>query len=128
MRPAYPMCYPGRTMPALRVVIERLSVAHIVAYPIGFLTAIAAMPLTIVLSFKELEKISDDMTAVGSFVAHRVLWPAGFVFLLVHASVAPWVLARDEARGRRRFFLILGVFAGAIVLFGGVSWIWLALQ
>jgi hypothetical protein len=115
-------------MPSLRVVIERLSVAHVVAYPIAFVTAVGAMPLTLVLYFHELEKLSDDMPAVGQFVTYRVLWPAGFVFLLVHATVAPWAFGRDEAWGRRWFLRAVGALAGSIVLFGGASWLWLYLR
>jgi len=112
---------------SLRLLVERLAVAHFVAYPIAFLTAVAAIPLAMYLHLEELERLGDA-NAIGMAAVRLVAWPAGIAFLLAHVSVARWAFGRDEVRGRRWFLRAVGALAGAIVLFGSASWLWLYLR
>src|SRR5512142_969694 len=86
----------ARAARSLRRVAERVVVAHFVAYPIAFVTAIAAMPLEMYLHLDAMAKLDDDPNVIGMFVVRLVAWPAGGVFLLAHVMVAPWVFGRDE--------------------------------
>jgi len=112
----------------MRRVVERVVVAHVAAYPIAFLTAIAAMPLTMYLHLSAMAKLEDNPDVIGMYVVRLVAWPAGGVFLLAHLLVAPWVIDRDEVRGRRWFLRAAGALAGVVVLFGAASWLWLYLR
>jgi hypothetical protein len=108
--------------------IERYVLAHITGYPIAFLWAMAAIPLTIQLSIRDLDALHDDMPAIGQLVVRRLLWPAAVVFALPHLFAIPWAFGRDPDRFRRRTWIAIGGLAAAGVLFGAVSWLWLFLR
>jgi hypothetical protein len=107
---------------------ERFAIAHVVAYPIAFLWAVGSIPLAIHLFSRELMALQDDMQAVGQSVVHRVAWPAGAAFALVHLLALPWALVRTPGPLTRRTWAgIAGV--AALGLVGGASgWLWLLVR
>ncbi len=105
----------------------RFAVAHFAGYPLAFLWAMAAIPLTIHLSIGELDALGSD-ELVGALVVHRLAWPAGAAFALAHAVGLPWALARDGARWQRRSLAGLAGLAAAGIAVGGASWIWLVVR
>lgn len=109
-------------------VAERLAVAHFLGYPIAFLWAVAAIPLTIHLNAAALDAMGNDLDRVGQYVVRRLVWPSGTAFVLAHATAVPWLIARDPRRGQRRTLLALGALAALGVLSGGASWLWLLLR
>ncbi|MFT3769058.1 MAG: hypothetical protein QM820_26760 [Minicystis sp.] len=109
-------------------VAERVAVAHFAAYPIAFLWAVAAIPLTIHLSIGVLDQLDGDIDRVGHVVVRRLVWPAGTAFVLAHATAIPWLLARDPRQGMRRCLTGLGALAILGVLTGAASWLWLMLR
>jgi len=112
----------------LFAVFERLAVAHFAAYPIAFLWAAAAIPLTIHLSVHSVDELGGDLDSIGQFVVRRLVWPAGAAFLLAHVMGLLWVLSRDAMRGQRRCLIGLGGLAGVGVVGGALSWGWLLLR
>jgi hypothetical protein len=109
-------------------VAERLAVAHFVGYPIAFLWAVAAIPLTIHLNAAAIDQIGGEMDRVGQFVVRRLAWPAGVAFALAHATAVPWIAASDAKRGQRISLLCLAALAVLGVIAGGASWLWLILR
>lgn len=112
----------------VRAVAERLAVAHFVAYPLAFLWAVAAIPVTIHLSIEDIDQLAGDMDKVGALIVHRVAWPAGAAFLAAHAAAIPWIVARDPKVGQRRTLLGLAGIGLSGILVGGASWLWLMLR
>lgn len=110
------------------IAAERVAVAHVAGYPIAFLWAVAAIPLTIHLTSRTLDTFGDDLDRVGRYVVHRLAWPAGALFVLAHLAAIPWIVARDPRRGQRLTLGALAALAALGVLFGGASWIWLILR
>lgn len=120
---------PARSWPRrILAVAERLAVAHFVGYPIAFLWAVAAIPLTIHLNAGALDQFGSDLDRVGQYVVRRLAWPAGAAFALAHATAVPWIVARDPKRGQRLSLLSLGALAAIGVLTGAASWLWLFLR
>lgn len=111
-----------------RVIAERVAVAHFVAYPIAFFSAVAAIPLAILYLDRRGQVDAADAGEVGQRVLHAVAWPAGIMFAIVHATVLLWILPRDAAAGQRRFLRGLAALAASVVIFGGGSWVWLFLR
>jgi hypothetical protein len=109
-------------------VAERVAVAHFAGYPLAFVWAVAAIPLTIHLSVRDLDALGGDPDAVGHLVVRRLVWPAGAVFALAHGAALPWILARDARAGQRRCLAILGALGALGLLAGGGSWLWLMLR
>jgi hypothetical protein len=108
--------------------VQRVVVAHVFGYPIAFLWAVAAIPLTIHLSVGSLDRLGGDLDSVGHFVLRRLAWPAGAGFLLAHLAAIPWIRAADAALGFRRCLAVLGALMGLGVIAGGASWSWLLLR
>ena len=110
--------------------LERYVLAHVAAYPIAFLWAMASIPLAIHLNERALFALdaAGDTRAVGMFVVHRVAWPAGAAFVLPHLFGIPWAFGKDLTRWSRPTWIGIGGVAAAGVVFGGVSWIWLFLR
>jgi hypothetical protein len=106
---------------------ERLAVAHFLGYPIAFLWAVAAIPLTIHLNADALDRLGD-VDQVGQYVVRRLAWPAGAAFALAHTTAIPWLMARDPKRGLRLSLLSIGALAAVGVLGGAASWLWLFLR
>lgn len=109
------------------VAVERLAVSHFAGYPIAFLWAVAAIPLTIHLSARILDQIGD-LDQIGKFVVRRLAYPAGTAFVLAHATAIPWIVAKDPKAGLRRTLLALGGLAGIGIVVGAASWLWLVLR
>lgn len=112
----------------IRAVAERIAVAHFVGYPLAFLWAVAAIPLTIHLSAHALDQLGGDMDKVGHFIVRRLAWPAGAAFALAHMAAIPWIVARDPKAGMRRCLLVLAGIAAVGALFAAGSWLWLMLR
>jgi hypothetical protein len=112
----------------IRTGVERYVVAHVAAYPIAFVWALGSIPLAILLSFRDLEALNDDLPAIGQLIVRRVAWPAGVAFALPHLIAIPWAFGRERARqGRAAWMGIAGVGAAG-VLVGAASWLWLFLR
>lgn len=111
------------------VFASRLFIAHVLAYPLAFVAAVAAMPVAIHLSFETIEALvaehGRDVTIVGHYVVRLVAWPAGLAFALPHLSVIPYALDRGGHRARRAHWVVLGAVAALILAAGGISWVWL---
>jgi hypothetical protein len=105
-----------------------MAVAHVLAYPIALLWAVAAIPLTIHLSIHDIDALSGEMEAVGKLVVRRLVWPAAGAAILAHAAGLPWAFTQDAARGMRRFFWSAGLLAAAGAASAAASWGWLFLR
>ncbi|MFO0762770.1 MAG: hypothetical protein U0359_40410 [Byssovorax sp.] len=105
--------------------IERAFIAHLVAYPLAFVAACAAMPATMHLFEADLDRFGDDMQAMGQYIVRLTAWPAGALFVIVHGLAIPWVFGRDPARARRFFWRAFGALSLLVLLAGGASWAWL---
>lgn len=112
----------------LRQTIERLAVAHFVAYPIAFLWAVGAIPLTIHLSVHDLDALNGDELAIQKLIVRRLAWPAAAAFATAHVAVAPWLAIEDTKRGLRVFLILIACVAGMGLLAGGGSWLWLLMR
>lgn len=112
----------------LRRSVERAFLAHLLAYPLAFLTACAAIPLSIHLFITTIDEFGDDLTAVGQYIVHLVAWPAGALFAVAHLLALPWVFGRDPARGRRLFLKSFAALSAVVLLAGAASWLWLWLR
>jgi hypothetical protein len=108
--------------------LERYVLAHVAAYPVAFLWAVAAIPLTIHLFHRELDALDDDMPAVGDFVVRRLAWPAGVAFVLPHLLALPWAFARHPTPFRRAAWIGIAAVAALGLAFGAGSWLWLFLR
>jgi len=104
---------------------ERLAVAHLASYPLAFLWAVAAIPLTIHLFIHDIGKLDGDMDRIGRLVVGKLIWPAGAAFMTAHALGLPWAIGRDVKLGQRRCLLGLGIEAALGILCGAASWAWL---
>lgn len=107
---------------------ERAFLAHLLAYPLAFLTACAAIPLAIHLFIGDIDRLGDDLPAIGQYIVRLVAWPAGALFLLAHLLAAPWVFGRDPARGRRLFLRAFAALSALVLVAGAASWLWLWLR
>lgn len=107
------------------VFIARFMAGHIFAYPLAFVWAVASMPLVTHLNFDQLEAIASNDKAIGDFVLHKVAWPAGIVFVLLHIAAITSGLAQRHPKSQYLFFGGFGVLLASGVLFGAASWIWL---
>ncbi len=107
--------------------VERLIAGHFFAYPIAVVWAAASIPLAIHLFIHEIDLLPDK-EAIGQLVVHRVAWPAGAAFVLVHVSAALWAFAADPALGFKRFIRAVAGIAILGVGFGAASWGWLMLR
>lgn len=107
---------------------ERAFLAHLLAYPLAFLTACAAIPLSIHLFITTIDRLGDDLPAIGQYIVRLTAWPAGALFVVAHALAIPWVFGRDPARGRRIFLRSVAALTALVVLAGAASWLWLWLR
>jgi hypothetical protein len=110
-----------------RRIAEPVASAHFIAYPVAFLWAVAAIPLTIHVSIQKLDALGDEQAA-ANFIVHRLVWPAGASFVVTHLFAVPWLLARDRRRGVRVFLTSVAIEAALAVVSGGASWLWLVLR
>ena len=108
--------------------LTRYVIAHVAAYPIAFLWAVASIPLAIHLSIHDLDAMHDDMDAIGKLIVRRLAWPAGAAFAIPHAIALPWAFGRDPARLRRPTWIGIGALGALGVLLGAASWLWLVLR
>jgi hypothetical protein len=114
--------------PTLKRRLERYAIAHAAGYPIAFVWAAASIPLSIHMFFHELLDLQDDMPAVGTFVVHRIAWPAAAAFAVPHLVALPWAFGGERPLWRRVALYGIGGEALLGVLFGAVSWLWLMLR
>jgi hypothetical protein len=112
---------------ASRIVV-RLALGHVAAYPLAFLWAVAAIPLTIHVFHGDIDASGGDPAVFARLVVVRLAWPAAAVFLVEHAVAIAWALGRDPARATRRFAWGTGALAAVGVVLGGASWAWLWLR
>src|SRR5262249_6242507 len=108
--------------------MERYVIAHVAAYPIAFLWAVAAIPLTIHLHIRELDALHDDMPAVGHVVVRHRASPVGAAFALPRLFALPWAFGRRPARFRRPAWIGIAAVAASGLLFAAASWLWLFLR
>ena len=132
----------------MRPLVVRLGIAHVAAYPIALVVALAAIAPVILSREAALLAAESNLEAKTGFqrwlmaalalpasqaaIVELVLVPSGLIalgiFLLVHAAAVPWGLAAPERAPRaRRIWLLASLApAAAIVLIGVGSWIWIA--
>ncbi|HZO15822.1 MAG TPA: hypothetical protein VFB62_21260 [Polyangiaceae bacterium] len=133
----------------MRPLVARFGIAHVAAYPIAFVVAIAAIAPVILSREAALLAAESNLEARTGFqrwlmselalpasqaaMLELVLIPSGLialgVFVLVHAAAVPWGLAAPEraARARRIWLWASLAPAAAIVLIGVGAWIWIAI-
>lgn len=139
---------PGKTF------MGRFMLGHLIAYPVGFLTAVAAMPYGMVLRKKELlgagatgasssiiRDVAKDMAlsateaAQVQIVLEFCMWASVVTLTLVHLWTLPWAIAAARAvrhpdreanvKRRQRLFAVLTVSTFAVVgIAGAAGWIW----
>jgi hypothetical protein len=144
----------GRKQPsAVRAALGRLLLGHFVAYPIGFLAAVGAIPIGMLVRERALLGASGgarigivrDATrklGLSAIEAAQVevllelsLWVALAVVLAIHAGCVPWAIgaartARNaadplpERRGRRAFVIVTLALALLVGLAALAGWIW----
>jgi hypothetical protein len=118
---------PRRTLVArFKEAFPRLLYAHLVAYPLTFAWAVAAIPPCLyVIPDKIIFK--EDVTVVSQMVLANLRWPALFVAIVSHAIALPWGFVREEnrKRARRLYWISVGVLFAIAVVVGGGWWIWL---
>ncbi len=113
--------------PAKNPFATRLMIAHMIAYPVAFVWATAAI-------VPSLATLSNEALALpAEQIANKVLWRVGaaslVVFALAHVTALPWARARaDEAKARagRRGYIAATVGLGATgIAAAAVAWGWL---
>lgn|GEM_PF-6209554 len=107
------------------VFAARFVAGHIFAIPLGFLWAVATMPLIIHRSVRELLRLEGQDELIGQLIAWKTLWPATIVFVLLNICALAWALAQKNHRSQWFFFGGFGVLLVSGVLLGAASWIWL---
>jgi len=105
--------------------LARYLLAHLAAYPLAFLWAVASIPLAIHLSAPELDALHDDLPAIGDLIVRRVAWPAAAAFVLPHLLALSWAFGGGPERRTPSAWLAIAAVGVAGVIFGGASWIWL---
>ncbi len=131
------------------VFLERALLGHVVAYPVGFLAAVAAIPIALPACHAALSSVggrgprsafvrdlaqrmalSPPEGAQLEIVLKFLLWVALAVLLLVHVAVLPWAIASARGstavdRARRMFVRTVATITAIIVVTGAAGWIWL---
>lgn len=105
----------------------RVLLAHLVAYPIAFAWAVAAIPLLFPIYEDALIGLYE-MQQVADFLLAKIAWFAALTFVLTHLAVIPWALAAPLDRGKRLFVISACALFSAAVVTGGVGWTWLLLR
>jgi hypothetical protein len=128
--------------------------AHLIAYPIGFIAAIASMPIGIIARKDALLSASDAGASSGivadvarqmkldgaealqlELLLEFVMYVTLGVLLLVHLAALPWAIGAARAakgapdlalkRGYRLFVVLTAATLVIIALTGTGGWIWL---
>jgi hypothetical protein len=129
--------------------------AHFLAYPVALVTALAAIPLGLVLRKQALldagnqgassalvRDVARDLVLTRTEAAELqlmlefILGASLVVLLLVHLAAVPWMraaaassdlpaAATSLARARRSFGLCLALLLGVVVVIGAGGWLWL---
>lgn len=114
---------------------------HVLAYPMVFAVAVAAMPWSIVAQAEALENVALQMHAEGPIerwlverlaltipdaarfhhLMSPIVWLMGFVFLWVHLAAWRW----GKTGALRPFAVQTGVVFGLTVAFGLAGWVWI---
>ncbi len=138
----------------LKAFSGRFFLGHMLAYPLGFAAAVAAMPIAMVVKKQELmsparfgaksemlAKIARDLhmtpleAAQIEIVLVFTMWVSIAVLGLIHVVALPWAIAAAravneparESQVRRTYRLFAGVTGGTLVLLGVIgtgAWIW----
>jgi hypothetical protein len=143
---------PKRPSPA-RAALGRVMLGHFIAYPIGFLAAVGALPFGMLVHERALLNASGGATSgivrdvardlsLSSTEAAQVeillrfsLWVTLAVMLAIHAASVPWAIGaarsakrptdpRPAARGRRAFAAVTLVLALLVALGALAGWVW----
>lgn len=128
-------------------------IAHFVAYPVAFFSAVAAMPYAMLLRKRALLAAGNEGASIGlirdaarglsltrveaaqlQVVLVFSLSASLVVLLLVHLAALPWAVARARARddapatlrARRSFMISIAVLVSSVGAAGLAGWIWLA--
>jgi hypothetical protein len=102
----------------------RLLVSHLLAYPIAMAWALASIPAVVVgIASRSGTSLADEVIASRALAV--VAWPTAAAFIAAHALGVAWARARDTQRGLRAYAVRSSVLAGAAIVGGGASWIWL---
>ncbi len=145
---------PKKRSTPLRAFFGRFFLGHMLAYPVGFAAAVAALPLAMMVHKEELmspgrfgarsQMLADvardlHMTPLEAaqmeIVLRFTLWICVAALVLVHVAVLPWSVAAARAVGnppakaavQKTYRLFAAVTGGTLVLLGvgGTGlWIW----
>jgi hypothetical protein len=135
-----------------RAALGPLVLAHFLAYPVAFASAIALIPLALLFRKQALldasathplnwliRDVARDL-ALTRIEAAQVQVVLEFVFVgcvlvlvLVHLAVIPWLMAVTRpaenaariARARRFFAIGFGILLATVLLTGAAGWLWL---
>lgn len=132
----------------------RFMLGHLIAYPVGFLTAVAAIPLGMIVRKRELMDVGAAgahngfirdatkdlaLTATEAAQVEIVLgfcmWASAATLLLVHLWTLPWAVAAARAvkhperepaatRAYKRFTWLTGATFVLVGVAGVIGWVW----
>ena len=155
MQPAQAAPEPTARPRRWRAFGSRIGLAHLIAYPIGFAAAVAAMPFAFLVrrrailsagtqgATSQLVKdatrgmsLSPTEAAQLQIVLEFVMWASLAVLLVVHLAAIPWGLgaahaarypaeAAAQRRGLRMFVIAAATIAGLVVLAAIGGWTWI---
>jgi hypothetical protein len=138
----------------LKAFSGRFFLGHMLAYPIGFAAAVAAMPIAMVVKKRELMSparfgaksemlagIARDLqmtpleAAQVEIVLVFTMWVSIAILAVIHLVALPWAIAAAravndptrQAQVERTYRLFAGVTGGTLVLVGVIgtgAWIW----
>lgn len=107
------------------VFVARFIAGHLFSIPLGFVWAVASMPLIIHRNFHELLRMEGQEQIIGEFIAWKTLWPGVVVFVVLNVCSFIWAVTQRTPRSHYVFFGGFGIILASGVLVGAASWIWL---
>lgn len=107
------------------IFVARFIAGHLFSIPLGFVWAVASMPLIIHRNFEALVRMQDSEKMMGEFIAWKTLWPGVAVFILLNICSLIWGLAQQHPKSHYVFFAGFGFILASGVIVGAASWIWL---
>ena len=115
----------GRTTGRTGSLLTRVVVGHALAYPIGFVWAVAALPrIVMAMNLAAIERAGGGERAVAWFITVRALVVFAAAYVVAHVIAVPW-LVRPSPGTRRLFAGAAAVVTLGAVAVGAVTWAWL---
>lgn len=136
-----------------RAAFGRLVLGHFIAYPVGFLAAMGAMPYAMILRERALNAAAGGATSsivkdvardmnLNPIEAAQVqillefsLWVSLAVLLVIHLAAVPWAIGaarsakypadpRPARRGLRAFVVLTATTTSVVALATLAGWVW----